>query len=355
VPGEELPEPVIEPELPIVDAHHHLWLFPPAMLKAMDEQTSISARALLPTLHRRARYLFDEYMQDLGSGHNIRASVFVESDTMYRASGSAALRSVGEVEFVNGVAAMGASGNFGEARVCAGIVGGGVDLAAGSVARESLEAHIRAGNGRYKGLRASAAYDSDPQLLGPGAARPHLLTDERFRRGFRHLHELGLSFDVFVLEPQLAELTDLAHHFPQTQIILDHMGTPLGVGHYAGRRNERFPIWRRHIRALSRCANVSVKLGGIGMHFAGFEYHVAGSGMSSERLANDWRPYVETCIEAFGPSRCMFESNYPVDSASCTYRVLWNAFKRITRGASQDDKTQLYGGTAARVYRLADV
>jgi L-fuconolactonase len=342
-------EPVLEPDLPIVDAHHHLWFRSKTLLASLARSRNLSSRALMPTLRRHARYLFEEYLADVQTGHNVRASVFVDSHLMYRTSGPEAFRSVGEVEFVNGVAAASASGNFGALRACAGIVGG-ADLTMGSAVREVLEAHIHAGDGRYRGVRSPASYDPDATILG-GAGHPHILLDSQFREGFRCLQQLGLSFDAFILEPQLPDLIDLASAFPDTRVVLNHLGTPMGIGQYAGQRQQRFPIWRDNMRALANCPNVSVKLGGIGMHFAGFGYTYS-KGVSSQRLADDWKPYIESCIETFGVSRCMFESDYPVDSATCGYPVLWNAFKRITAGASKDEKSALYSGTAAQVYRI---
>jgi L-fuconolactonase len=342
-------EPILEPELPIVDAHHHLWLLPEAAVAAVEGHSSVALRALGPVFRQKARYLFDEYKADIDSGHNIRASVFVDARAMYRLRGPEALRSVGEVEFVNGVAAMAASGLFGEAKVCAGIVGG-VDLRLGDAVEEVLAAHLEAGGGRYRGVRSAIVYDED--LLGVGLNAPHLLLDASFRAGFKRLGPLGLSFEAWLLEPQLPELIDLARAFTDTQIILNHVGAPVGMGRYAGQREERYSRWREHIRTLARCGNVAVKLGGLGIPFGGFKSYLANPPMSSEQLAEEWRPYIEACIDAFGPQRCMFASNFPVDSAVGSYATVWNAFKRITVGASKDEKTALFGRTATRIYRL---
>jgi L-fuconolactonase len=344
-------EPIIEPDLPIVDAHHHLWFLPETALAAMEVQDSIFDRALAPLCRRHARYLFDEFMADLTSGHNVRASVFVDAGAMYRAHGPEAMKSVGEVEYVNGVAAMAASGLFGEVKACAGIVGG-IDLRLGDTVDEVLSAHIHAGGGRYRGVRSLIVYDEDSKILGPEFGAPKLLLDATFRRGFKRLSKLGLSFDAWLFEPQLPELIDLARTFPETQIILNHVGMPLGVGRYAGQREERFRIWRDSICTLARCHNVAVKLGGLGCPSGGFESYMATPPATSLQLAAEWKPYIESCIEAFGADRCMFESNFPVDAAVCTYPVLWNAFKRIAGGASKDEKTALFSGTAIRVYRL---
>jgi L-fuconolactonase len=344
-------EPILEPELPIVDAHHHLWVVSETDLALMESQDNIGARALSPVYRRHSRYLLDEYLSDLRTGHNVRASIFVDAHTMYRSHGPEAMKSVGEVEFVNGIAAMADSGMFGDTKVCAGIVGG-VDLTIGPAVEEVLLAHMQAGGIRYRGIRGSRlVYDEDPNILG-ARGRPHLLLDPTFRASFRLLQRFGLSFDVFLFEPQLPELIDLARTFPETQIILNHVGAPIGVGCYAGRREERFVDWRKSIESLAGCHNVAVKLGGLGIPYGGFRSYKAIPTATSAQLAAEWRPYIETCIEQFGAERCMFESNFPVDSATCSYPVLWNAFKRLTAGASKAEKTALFSGTATRIYRL---
>lgn len=345
-------EPIIEPDLPIIDPHHHLWFRTDAFLDALAQDENLMARVLLPTFRRRARYLLDEFLGDLNSGHNIRATVFVEVHTMYRTSGPQAMRSVGEVEFANGVAAMSASGLFGGTTVCAGIVGS-VDLRLGDAAKEVLLAHVQAAGGRYRGIRAPGVVaDEDPACLGAFGGTPHLMRDPQFRAGFKHLEPLGLSYDAWQLEYQLLELIELARAFPNTQIILNHVGGLFALGRYSGRTEERFARWRENIRALSQCENVAVKLGGLGMPTCALPSSSAPTPPNSEVLAEEWRPYIETCIEAFGVNRCMFESNYPVDAATASYPVIWNAFKRITRAASADEKAALFAGTAARIYKL---
>jgi len=260
------------------------------------------------------------------------------------------MKSVGEVEFVNGVAAMSASGLFGNARICAGIVGG-VDLLMGEAVEDVLVAHIQAGGGRYCGVRSSVVHDDDPNVI-KARGIPRLLLAGEFRKGFARLGRFGLSFDAWVLEPQLPDVVDLARTFPETPIILNHTGTPVGIGQYAGQRETRFPHWGQSMLQLSQLPNVTVKLGGLGTPFAGFSSFDIHTRRTSEQLAAEWRPYIETCIELFGPNRCMFESNFPVDFSAANYAVLWNAFKRIVQGASQDEKAQLFSGTASRVYAL---
>ena len=321
-------EEIIDPQRPIVDPHHHLW-----------------DRGGL-------RYLIEEFSADLASGHNIVATVYVEARSMYRATGPEAFRPVGEVEFVNGVAAMSASGGYGPAAICAGIVGH-VNLSLGEGARAVLEAEIAAGQGRFRGIRHSSAWDADADVAGMYATRPRgLLLDTTFRKGFACLWPLGLSFDAWLFHPQITELTDLARAFPDTKIVLDHCGGPIGIGGYANRRDEIFVGWKASIREIAKCPNVVVKLGGLAMRLLGYDFHERPMPPSSEDAAAAWRPYIETCIEAFGPARCMFESNFPPDKGQCSYQVIFNAFKRIAASYSEPEKAALFSRTAADFYRL---
>ena len=341
-------EAILEPDLPIVDPHHHLWDRSAAMMAGLPPPQ----HGFDKVTRRVPRYLLDEFLADLGSGHNIRATVFVQCGAMYRADGPVALRPVGETEFVNGVAAMSASGIYGEVRACAGIVGQ-ADLTLGDAVTEVLEGHIRAGGERFRGIRHSASYDADPNVLGPLARiGGGLYEGAKFRQGYARLASLGLSFDSWLLEPQLGELVDLARAFPGTPVILDHVGTPLGVASYEGRLQERFGVWRDNIRALAALPHVSVKLGGLAMAFCNFPSFLSDPPAPSTQLAAEWRPYIETCIEAFGVERCMFESNFPVDLGCCSYATLWNAFKVLARDYSVAEKTALFSGTATKVYRL---
>ena len=343
-------EAILEPDLPIVDPHHHLWDRPTAILQNLPP----SEHGFMDIIRNTPRYLVDELLKDLKSGHNIRGTVYMECGAMYRADGPEALRCVGETEFVGGVAAMTASGIYGDVRACAGIVGH-VDLRLGAgVVEDALRSHIAAGHGRFRGIRQSASYDADPGVLGPlsGRAAPGLYLDPKFREGFAVLRKLGLSFDAWLLEPQLPDLIDLARAFPDTTIVLDHVGTPLGIGTYAGKREERFGVWKDNIRTLAKCENVVVKVGGLPMPFAGWKKRMAEADPPSEMLAEQWKPYVLTCIDAFGPARSMFESNFPVDRFGCDYVSLWNAFKRIAKDYSAGDKSALFSGTAKRVYRV---
>jgi len=298
------------------------------------------------------RYLLDELLADTKSGHKVIATVFVECGAFYKAGGPEDLRCVGETEFVNGVAAMSASGLYGDFRACAGIVSK-ADLMLGDAVKPVLEAHVRAGGGRFRGIRNSASFDDDKSVLGPlNRVDAGLYREAKFREGFRHLAPLGLTFDAWLLEPQLGDVIDLARAFPDQTIILDHVGTPLGRGAYEGKLSERYEGWRDKIFELAKSPKVVVKLGGLAMAFCNFPSFLTEPRAPSTQLAAEWGPYIETCIEAFGPERCMFESNFPVDMGACDYPTLWNAFKRIAKGYSAEEKTALFSGTATRTYRL---
>ena len=322
-------EEALEPALPIIDAHHHL---------ADDE---------------RGRYLIEEFTCDASSGHNIIATVFMEFSSMYRADGPVAMQSIGEVEFVNGAAAMAASGRYGKTRVAAGIVGY-ADLMLGESVRPVLEALIAAGNGRMRGIRYGTAWmDTGKPLYGPRKVPAHLMADATFRKGYAQLHPLGLSYDAWIFFTQLANLVDLMRAYPDTSVIVDHCGGILGIPPHDGKRDEVFAVWLDRMRSLAAFPNISVKIGGLGMPYSGWGFHLRDLPATSEELAQAWRPYVETCIDIFGADRCMMESNFPPDKKACSYGVAWNAMKRITKNYSDSEKSALYRGTAKRVYRLS--
>jgi len=323
------PEPILEPDLPIIDTHHHLWV------------------------RADHRYLLDELLVDLRTGHNVVATVFLECHSMYRAEGPVEMRPVGETEFVAGVAAMSDSGQYGPTKVAAGIVGF-ADLTLGDRVEPVLQAHRRAGGGRFRGVRHSAAWDASPIIGNIGAATGlHEMQRKDFRAGLARLTALGLSLDAWVFHPQLADVVDLARSVPDANIILGHCGGPLGYGPYGGRRDEVYSAWKAGILELAQCPNVSMKLGGMMMRLAAFDYGAADAPPTSAELAALWRPYIEPCIERFGARRCLFESNFPVDKMGIGYAALWNALKRIAAGASAEEKLALFSGTAQRVYHLA--
>lgn len=321
-------EAILDPDRAIVDTHHHLWDFP------------------------NNRYLLDELVADLQTGHNVVATVFLECQSMYRKNGPAEMRPVGETEFVAGIGAMSGSGNYGPTRVAQGIVGF-ADLALGERVQPVLEAHITAGGGRFRGIRYATGWDASDVIGNSHAVTaPHILRRSDVRAGLGRLASLDLAFDAWVFHPQLAEVIEVARAFPGLNIILGHAGGVLGYGPYQGKRDEVFASWKASMTELAKHSNVVVKLGGMLMRLAAFDYLALAAPPSSTELAAYWRPYIETCIECFGADRCMFESNFPVEKMGTGYRTLWNAFKRIAEGASESEKQSLFNGTARRVYRL---
>jgi len=322
------PEPALEPGLPIIDPHHHLW----------DRPGNV--------------YLLPDLLADTNSGHNIVGTVYVDCRANYRADGPRELAPVGETEFANGVAAMTASGQYGSIRACAGIVSY-ADLRLGARARDVLEAQMRAGNGRFRGIRYATGWDASEEIRRTHTNPPKgLMADRTWREGFAQLAPLGLSFDAWLYHPQIGELADLAAAFPDTTIVLDHVGGPLGYGPYAARHDAAFADWQRAMAELARRPNVTVKLGGLGMAMGWFDFYRGAEPPDSVTLAAAYRPWIEITIGLFGADRCMFESNFPVDKISSGYGVLWNAFKRLAAGASAAERTALFSGTARRVYRL---
>jgi predicted TIM-barrel fold metal-dependent hydrolase len=328
----KLKEETLEPDLPIFDPHHHLW--------------DLRKGAL------QERYLLDEMLEDVGGRHNIVSTVFIECGAMFKADGPEAFRCVGETEFVNGIAAMSASGSYGKTRIAAGIIGT-VDLRIGDAAAGVLDAQIAAGGGRFRGIRRGAFWHASPEIENHRTNPPEgLLLRDDFRKGFRHLASRKLSFEVWCAHTQIHEATSLARAFPDTTIVLDHFGGPIGIGPYAGKQDEVFAFWKTQIDELARCPNVVAKLGGCYMEVNGYGFEKRSSPPSSAELAEASRRYFEHTIDRFGTNRCMFESNFPVDKVSCSYTVLWNSFKRFSKGYSADERAALFYGTAARVYRL---
>jgi predicted TIM-barrel fold metal-dependent hydrolase len=330
--GHEAP---LDPARAIVDPHHHLW-----DLGGFDDPAGPQP-FLLPQM---ARVVAD-------SGHNVVQTVFVECWTMYRQDGPEELKRVGEVEFANGAAAMSASGRYGACRIAAGIVGS-ADLGMGAEAARVLDALAAAGNGRLRGVRAYAAY-ADCGLHGfpPDPTYRELMLDSRFQEGARVVGRHGLSLDIYCMHPQMPEVARLADACPQTTIVLDHFGSPMTFGPFAGRPAEAFADWRAKLAEVALRPNVVVKMGGLG-HDPGGAMTAAGGTAGSAELAPLWRPYVETALESFGPQRCMFESNFPPDAHACTYGALWNSFKRIAAGWSEDELHLAFAEVARRVYRL---
>ncbi|MGE3845181.1 MAG: amidohydrolase, partial [Vicinamibacterales bacterium] len=297
------------------------------------------------------RYLLDELVAD-ARGHNVRQTVFVECSAMYRADGPEEFRVVGETEFVQGIAAMSASGGYGDLRVAAGIVGT-ADLRLGDRVGPVLEAQIAASPQRFRGIRHRAAWaDRTVAPNQPADLPEHILLDPAFRRGFAQLRRYGLSFEGWLYHTHIADLTNLARAFPDVTIVFNHLGGPIGVGSYAGRRDEVFAAWKPAVAELATCPNVVAKVGGIQMVVNGFGWHARKRPPTSDELLEANRPWYLHTIEQFGPRRCMFESNFPVDRLSCSYTVLWNQFKKLTASFSADERNAMFHDTALRVYRL---
>lgn len=323
-------EEILDPDLVICDPHHHIWDFP------------------------GFRYLVPDFLADVGPadgvrGHRIESTIFVECRTFYRQTGPEHLKPVGETETIARFAEDNLARPGNAVNACAAIVGH-ADLRRGAVVDEVLEALIEASRGRFRGIRHGAGWDASEVTATTPAPDGWLYRDPAFREGFSRLAAHGLSFEAWQYHTQLLDLVDLANAFPDTKIMLDHSGGPLGIGVYASRRDEVYPVWRKAIEALSRCPNVSVKLGGLGMAICGFSL---SKDPGSAELAQAWRPYIEPCLEAFGVERAMFESNFPADKDTCSYVAVWNAHKRIASGASVAEKAKLFRDNARAFYRLA--
>jgi L-fuconolactonase len=325
-------EAALEPDLPIVDPHHHLWDLRPGV----------------------PRFMFPEILAEIvGSKHKIMQTVFIECGSMYRADGPRDMRFVGEVEFVNGVAAQSASGNYGPTRIASSIVGR-VDFTTGDAVKPVLEALIHAGDGRLKGTRYNAFYTDIPVMgmeHAPLITPKGLLADSKFRQGAAALAGYGLSLDTGCYHPQLMDMVAFVSAIPNVTIALNHIGGPLIIGRYAADPAATFAEWKKGMTELAKRPNVNVKLGGQGQDWNYPIGHV-GLATTSAALAEKWKPWIETTIELFGVQRCMFESNFPVDKTAASYDTIWNAFKRITTSASADEKAALYAGVARKVYRL---
>jgi L-fuconolactonase len=316
-------EAILEPDLPIIDPHHHLW----------D--------------HPGERYLLPDLLRDTATGHRIEATVFIQCGAMYRGEGPEEERPLGETEFVTR-----ASSVHDRTHACAGIIGM-VDLTLGDRVAPLIEAHRAIAGPLFRGVRNRTAWHPSPEIRSNLVTPPPgPLEHPGFAEGARQLARAGLTLDVWAYHTQLPLVLALARAVPELTIILDHCGGPLGTGPFAGRRAEVFPGWRDSIRALAALPNMAVKLGGLAMQVNGFDFHLAERPPGSAALAEAWRPYIETCIEAFGPERAMFESNFPVDKGMCSYPVLWNAFKRLASGAGASERAALFHNTAARIYRL---
>lgn len=321
-------EPVLDAAQIIIDAHHHLYDRP------------------------GNRYLYQEMLEDSLRGHDVRATVFVQARHAYLTTGPEHLRAAGETEYAAQTAAACDSGCSGLPRICEAIVAH-ADLTLGDSVCSVLEAHIQAGSGRFKGIRMPLTWDQDASLLNPAyPTSSSLMQDKRFLQGFARLKNYGLSFDAWLFFHQIEQLVNLARKFSDTPIVLNHCGGILGTGKYRDRHSDVRNAWLSAIKKLSICENVMVKLGGLGMPLSGLGFDASPRSPDSVELANAWSPWFEPLIEIFGPSRCMFESNFPADKISYDYVTCWNAMKRITKEASQEEKDALFWKSAADFYKI---
>jgi len=320
-------QPILDPTRPIIDAHHHLWDRP------------------------EDRYLLEEYARDIGTGHNILATVYLQARSGYRPDGPVELRPVGETEFAVRIAEAAETGRYGATRVCAAIVGY-ADVGLGAGVEAVLEAHLEAGKGRFRGIRTVVAWDPDPELALPYDVGCDRTEDPTYREGVGRLARFGLSLDIALYHTQLHNVPPLAASIPDVPIVVNHVGMPARRGRYADDLDGLFNLWRARIAELAEAPNVYMKLGGLGWPNAGFNFR-RETQVDAEILAEAWRPFIEECIARFGAERCLFESDFPVDSWGTDYPTLWNAFKLITGPASEDEKHALYCGTAAALYRIA--
>ena len=323
-------EPTLEPELPICDPHHHFWDLRPGSIPYQ-------------------RYLLHELNADIYSGHNVRSTAFVEARSMYRPGGPEELRPVGEVEFVQGLAAASNSGVYGDSRAAAAIVGH-ADLKLADKVQPVLEALQAASPNRFRGIRHNVTWNTDPSW--DNRETQGILANSQFREGARVLARMGLSLDMMQAFPQMPEIADFAKAVPDLTIILNHIGGLSRTGIYANKDDEVIPVWEEGIAAVAACPNVVVKLGGLGMPRIGFGWHGREVPIGSEELAEAMSPWLTYCIEQFGPNRCMFESNFPPDKVSFSYNVMYNAFKIMSGSYSSTERAAMLHDTAVRVYRI---
>jgi L-fuconolactonase len=324
-------EPILEPELPICDPHHHFWDFRTARIPYQ-------------------RYLLPELIADVDCGHNVRSTVFIEARAMYRADGPVEMRPVGEVEFVQGLAAASASGLYGACRAAAAIIGH-VDLKLGDRVEPVLDALQAASPNRFRGIRHIATWNADPRV--ESREREGVLGMPEFRAGARALGRRRLSLDTICCFPQLPELVEFARAVPDVPIILNHLGGLNRTGPFANRDDEVMPAWRSGMAEIAKCPNVYLKLGGMGMPRFGFDWHLRDKPIGSEELAASIAPLMTYCIEQFGPDRCMFESNFPPDKFSFSHHILFNGFKRFSASYSASERAALFHDAAVRAYRIS--
>jgi L-fuconolactonase len=326
----QTPEETLEPGIPICDPHHHFWV----------------AR---PEPEHYQRYLLPELSADVNSGHNVRSTVFIEVRCEYRKHGPDDMKPVGEVEYIQTIADESASGKFGATKAATAIIGH-ADLKLGEGVRPVLEAMQAASPNRFRGVRHSVGWDESPELANRDIKGA--LGTEGYRAGAKVLSDMGLILENSLYFHQASELADFARALPELTIVLNHIGGLVRVGPYANRDDEVITAWKNGVAEMSKCPNIIMKLGGVGQARFGYGWDVRDTPIGSEELAGILGPLMDHCIQQFGPNRCMFESNFPVDKISYSYNVLYNAFKRLSKGYSASERAALFHDTAARVYSI---
>lgn len=321
----QVQEEAIEPTRRLIDPHHHFFVasteFPHYTLASLRADTA---------------------------AHRVEQTVYLQCWEGHRPDGPEEMKPVGETDWVHGIAA--------EARQTPGAtqIGAMIGTAElrGPHIRKVLDAHVAA-SPLFRGIRQIAAWDaSDALFTLPDLKDANLYADADFRAGFKVLVDMGLVFDAYHYHPQTPQLTALARAFPAARIVLDHLGTPVMVGPYAGKQSEVVAQWRRDLVELARCPNVCMKLGGLAMPWNGFGFETAARPPTSDDIVARQADYYHFAIETFGPTRCMFESNFPVDKCGMSYTVLWNAFKKMAARYSEADRDAMFYGTAAQFYGL---
>jgi len=325
-------EETLEPEISICDPHHHFWVARPE-----------------PVHYQQ--YLLPELSSDVGSGHNVKSTVFIEVRCEYRTDGPDEMKPVGEVEYIQTIADAADAGNEGLTKAAAAIIGH-ADLKLGDGVRPVLEAMQAASPNRFRGVRHSVGYDESPELANRDIKGA--LGTDGYRAGAKVLASMGLVLENSLYYHQLSELADFARAVPELPIVLNHIGGLVRVGPYANRDEEVMPEWRKGVEEVSKCPNIIMKLGGVGQLRYGYYWHDRETAIGSEELAQELGPLMEHCIQQFGPDRCMFESNFPVDKISYSYNVIYNAFKRLSKGYSPTERAAMFHDTAARVYNISD-
>jgi L-fuconolactonase len=328
----QTPEETLEPEIPICDPHHHFWVARPE-----------------PVHYQQ--YLLPELSSDVGSGHNVKSTVFIEVRCEYRTDGPDEMKPVGEVEYIQTIADAAAAGSQGRTKAAAAIIGH-ADLKLGDGVRPVLEAMQAASPNRFRGVRHSVGYDESPELANRDIKGA--LGTDGYRAGAKVLASMGLVLENSLYYHQLSELVDFAKAVPELPIVLNHIGGLVRVGPYANRDAEVMPEWRKGVEEVAKCPNIIMKLGGVGQLRYGYYWHDRETAIGSEELAQELGPLMEHCIQQFGPDRCMFESNFPVDKISYSYNVIYNAFKRLSKGYSATERAAMFHDTAARVYNISD-